>query len=255
MANIFLSVPVLGKPELQMIYSMYQAILSSREHKVRVYFNENDSLISRVRNVHMSIFYYDFPEYDYFMSLDSDLEIVNAFLNNNIFNKLTSHNLDFVGGLYAVKKPGERRCSSITANGREPAFDSGLVEMGWMSSGCWCIKRSAIKKMIEAYPELEYDGDDNASGRKIHGLYIPMIYDVKKNDFPGVKLPCRKYLSEDWSWCQRWRDIGGKIYADTSLALRHIGKAHYTLWDVEVQKRDVSNIRPPEPGFDLGAKQ
>ena len=40
MANIFLSVPILGKPELRMIYSTYKAILSSGEHKVRIYFNK-----------------------------------------------------------------------------------------------------------------------------------------------------------------------------------------------------------------------
>ena len=85
MAKIFLSVPILGRPDLKMMYSMYQAILSCKEHQVRVYFNQNDSLISRVRNVHISSFYNDYPDYDYFMSLDSDLEIVNAYPNNNIF--------------------------------------------------------------------------------------------------------------------------------------------------------------------------
>jgi len=192
MANIFLSVPILGKPELKMIYSMYQAILSSGKHQVRVYFNENDSLISRVRNVHMSVFLNEFPECDYFMSIDSDLEIVNCYPNNNIFNKLVEHDVDFCGGLYAIKKPGVRRSSSITADGSTPEFNSGLVEMAWMSTGCWCLKRSVCEKMAKAYPELDYDGDDNASGKKIHGLYIPMLYDIKEGDFPGVKPPFRK---------------------------------------------------------------
>jgi len=249
MANIFLSVPILGKPELKMMYSMYQSILSSGKHQVRVYFNENDSLISRVRNVHLSAFYNEFPECDYFMSLDSDLEIVNSYPNNNIFNKLIEHDVDFVGGLYAIKKPGERRSSSITLDGENPDFDSGLVEMAWMSTGCWCVKREVVTKMIEAYPELHYDGDDNASGKKIYGLYIPMLYDIKEGDFPGVKPPFKKYLSEDWSFAQRWRQIGGKLYADTSIVLNHIGKAPYSLWDVEVKRRNVSE--PPSPGFDL----
>jgi hypothetical protein len=42
MAKIFLSVPVLGRPDLKMMYSMYQAILSCAGHQVRVYFNQND---------------------------------------------------------------------------------------------------------------------------------------------------------------------------------------------------------------------
>ena len=87
MAKIFLSVPVLEKPELKMLYSTYQAMLSCAEHQVRIYFNENDSLISRVRNVHMSVFLNEYPECDYFCSIDSDLEIVNAYQTNNIFTK------------------------------------------------------------------------------------------------------------------------------------------------------------------------
>ena len=248
MANIFLSVPVLNRPELKMMYSTYQAILSCRNHKVRIFFNSNDSLISRVRNVHISAWYNEFPEYEYFMSFDSDIEIVNCYPNSNIFTKLIEHDLDFVGGLYAVKQPGPRRSSSITIDGIDPDFDTGLKEMTWLSSGCWCIKRSAVKKMIEAYPELTYDGDDNATGKDIYGLYIPMIYNVKDAKGPTFK----KYLSEDWSFNQRWRDIGGKIYADTSIALRHIGKVNYTIWDFEVVKNEGPQI--PPAGFDLEKK-
>jgi len=249
MAKIFLSVPILGKPELKHMYSMYQAILSCPQHQVRVYFNENDSLISRVRNVHMSVFLNDFTECDYFMSLDSDIEIVNCYPNNNIFSKLIAHNEDFVGGLYAIKKPGVRRSSSITWTGHSPQFESGLVQMRWLSSGCWCVKRSVVEKMVKAYPELNYDGDDNATGKKIYGLYIPMLYDLKEGDFPNIKLPFRKYLSEDWSFCERWKMLGGKIFADTGIVLRHIGKHDYTLWDVEVVKAQKPNV--PSPGFDL----
>jgi hypothetical protein len=170
------------------------------------------------------------------MSIDSDIEIVNSYPNNNIFTKLLSHNLDFVGGLYAIKKPGVRRSSSITMSGKVAEFDSGLVEMRWLSTGCWCLHRSVVEKMVAAYPELDYDGDDNASGKKVHGLYIPMLYDLKEGDFPNIQLPFKKYLSEDWSFAERWKKIGGKIYADTSVVLKHIGKTDYTLWDVEVVK-------------------
>jgi hypothetical protein len=127
--------------------------------------------------------------------------------------------------------------------------------MRWLSSGCWCIKRSAVEKMINAYPELSYDGDDNAAGKKVHALYMPMLYDLKENDFPNIKLPFRKMLSEDWSFAERWRNIGGKIWADTSIVLKHIGRCDYSLFDVEVVKKTkppTNNL--PLPGFDLPQK-
>lgn len=250
MAKIFLSYPVLGRPELNSLMSVYQAILSCPQHQVRLYANLNDSLISRVRNVHTSAFYNDFPDCDYFFSIDSDINIVNAYSNNNIFSKLIAHDLDFVGGLYAIKKQGTKRCSSITMDGKNPEFNTGLVEMRWLSSGCWCIKRSVIKKMIEAYPEDRYNGDDNASGKMVYNFYDTMLYDLKPNDFQGVQLPFRKKLSEDWGFCEKWKAIGGKIYADSSLVLHHIGSCNYDLFDVEVVK--TQKPVPPPAGYDLG---
>lgn len=233
MAKIFLSVPVLDKPELKMMYSMYQAIFSCPEHQVRLYVNENDSLISRVRNCHISVFLNEFTDYDYFFSLDSDIEIINCYRSNNIFKKLIDHDVDFVGALYALKQVGAPRCSSIAMDKRSNfEFNSGLVEMLWLSSGCWCIKRAALEKMVQAYPELTYDGDDNMSGKKVHGLCIPMVADLEDN---GHKF--KKYLSEDWSMCYRWKNIGGKIYADTSVVLAHHGRVPYLLWNVEVSAR------------------
>ena len=78
MAKVFLSIPVLDRPELKMLYSVYQAMLTDQGHQVRIYFNENDSLISRVRNVHLSVFLNEFTDCEYFVSIDSDLEILNS---------------------------------------------------------------------------------------------------------------------------------------------------------------------------------
>ena len=250
--KIFLSMPILDRPELNSFFSVYQSMLTCPKHQVRIYFNHGDSLVSRARTYAISAFINDFPDYDYFISVDSDLEIINCYPNNNIFEKLIAHDLDFVGGLYAVKKEGVRRCSSITMDLTEPQFDTGLIEMRWLSTGCWCLKRSAIEKMIKAYPELTFNGDDVMANKIAYGLYLPMLYDLKEGDFPGVKPPRKKLLSEDWSWCQRWREIGGKIYADSSLVLNHIGRSSYKLWNVEVVKQDRS--LPPPPGFDLEKK-
>ena len=32
-----------------------------------------------------------------------------------------------------------------------------------------------------------------------------------------------RYLTEDWSFCRRWRELGGTIWADTSIKLVHVG--------------------------------
>lgn len=245
MSYIFLSVPILDRPEFKMIYSMYQAILSCKEHRVRLFVNENDSLISRVRNVHMSLFLDEYKECDYFVSLDSDLEIVNSYNTNNLFTKLLSHDKDFVGGLYALKQPnGPARTSSVpldpTMERSNLPFDQGLLPMRWLSAGCWCLRRSAVEKMVNNYPELDYVGDDNVTGKKIHGLYNPAVFPITDSTNNTV---FQKYLSEDWAFCERWTKMGGEIFADTSVVLRHLGKFPYSLWNVEV----VAKKAEPEP--------
>jgi hypothetical protein len=152
-----------------------------------------------------------------------------------------------VGGLYALKKmQGPPVCASVVANNKysrdKIPFDSGLIEMLWLSTGCWCLKRSAVEKMINSYPELTYTGDDNVSGKVIHGLYNPMLVDIDDN---GTKI--KKYLSEDWSFAQRWKALGGQIHADTSIVLRHIGKQAYSLWNVDVVSKPIETSGQPPP--------
>ena len=55
-----------------------------------------------------------------------------------------------------------------------------------------------------------------------------------------------------WSFCERWRNIDGSIFADTGIVLRHIGKYPYALWNVQVVKQTKDGPQPPPPGFDLG---
>ena len=221
MANIFLSMPVADRPELKTMYSLFSSMVTSK-HKVTLHSTENDSLISRVRNSHISTFLEDYKDHEYFFSLDSDLEIMNCQPKNNIFDKLIYHDKEFVGGLYALKSREEVKSSSFDINGNNKInLNSGLIEMQWLATGCWCLKRSAVEKMANSYPELVYDGDGGMAGKKIYGLYIPFI----KNLDNGIK----KYLSEDWAFADRWKQLGKKIYADTSIGLIHYGKYPYKL--------------------------
>ncbi|PTE07392.1 hypothetical protein [Mesorhizobium helmanticense] len=38
----------------------------------------------------------------------------------------------------------------------------------------------------------------------------------------------RRLFGEDYSFCLRWLDLGGQIYADTKLRFRHIGMKEYS---------------------------
>jgi hypothetical protein len=78
------------------------------------------------------------------------------------------------------------------------------------------LKVSVIHKLCAAYPELRYNAGDQAE----YGLFLDM--NDKGDGEHGERL------SEDLSFCRRWRAITGEIWVDTESAIIHAGCKEYT---------------------------
>jgi len=97
-------------------------------------------------------------------------------------------------------------------------IENNLIEIGLLPTGFMMLKRSCIKKMMDAYPDTKYINDSDYLN-KGEDQYLYALFDCYiKND---------SYYSEDWGFCDRWRAIGGKIYADITISLLHTGSSHY----------------------------
>jgi hypothetical protein len=70
--------------------------------------------------------------------------------------------------------------------------------------------------MLKAYPELKYNNDVTINNQHLddhfYALFDTMIDPVD-----------RRYLSEDYTFCRRWQEIGGDIWLDPSISLNHYG--------------------------------
>ena len=79
------------------------------------------------------------------------------------------------------------------------------------------IRRSAIEKMCAHYASLkftrEHSIDDPLAGSPNRFALFECLIEPET----GV------YLSEDFSFCKRWTDIGGEIWADLQSCLDHVG--------------------------------
>jgi len=75
------------------------------------------------------------------------------------------------------------------------------------------LSRACIERMIAAYPELAFDED---SGAVEYDLFCPLI--VRK---PGGG---RRRLPEDYAFCHRWRQTGGKVFLMPDIGLDHVGQ-------------------------------
>lgn len=139
--------------------------------------------------------------------------------------RLINSGHDFCAGIYP-KKSDKLEFPFYPMPGT-PVFDpvSSFVEIAHCGFGFTMLRREAITSMIKHYHfDLHYvDVDEDRNG---WGLFINMI--CERGD--GVRIR----MSEDVSFCQRWRDIGGRIWADPDADLIHAGRKEYrgTLRDV-----------------------
>ena len=89
---------------------------------------------------------------------------------------------------------------------------SGTMEIGEIGSAFCLITRACAEKMAHSYPELDFLG---VTGELEHGVYAPMVEN-------------RRWYSEDFAFCKRWRAIGGKCFMIPEAALSHTGSHTFT---------------------------
>jgi hypothetical protein len=92
----------------------------------------------------------------------------------------------------------------------------GLVEAAEAPTGFMCIKRDVLLRMMKHYPELHYtpDGPPNHPQAHLHWRFFDCMVDPDSG----------RYLSEDYAFCRRWRDMGGKVWIDLRCKLAHLGQ-------------------------------
>lgn len=105
---------------------------------------------------------------------------------------------DFVGGCYA-RKNAARDVPTVLLGNRE----GELHEAAHVATGFLLVSRSAILKMIDAFPELRYE--DAGSGMTLTALFLQQLGEG----------------TEDLAFCRRWRQIGGQVWLHTGVVLAH----------------------------------
>ena len=187
---------------------------------------ENESLVHRARNVAVGRFMQK-SDADYFMFIDADIDF-----DPESVVRLIKSGYDISVSIYPKKvimweqakvavKSGDKRdmamlSSSLVFNigaTNRSVTENGFVEVLDGPTGFMVIKRNVFEKMQERYKDLNCKNDhQNRDFDEYCALFDCMID-------PDTK----RYLSEDYAFCRRWQQIGGKIYADVHTSLGHIG--------------------------------
>jgi hypothetical protein len=193
----------------------------------------SESLITRGRNMVVLKFLSD-ESLTHLFWIDSDI----TFETESAFRLLRA-NRDIVAGAYPIKRfnwPAEGLPGGMTQRQFEDRFTDyafnpiradgkpvsayadadGFVEVAEAPTGFMVIKRHVFTQMQQKYPELNYvpDGPPNNPLRHLHWRFFDCIIDPDTG----------RYLSEDFTFCRRWRDLGGKVFVDLNCKLGHLGQ-------------------------------
>lgn len=92
-------------------------------------------------------------------------------------------------------------------------LQTNVAEFSFVGGAFVMISRSCAEEMAKAYSDTRFTAED---GLLEYGVFDTVIINNEK----GEKI---RRLSEDYSFCWRWKKIGGKIEAKMDVTLQHSG--------------------------------
>ena len=166
----------------------------------------NESLISRARNTLTAKFLHT-KESTHLMFIDADIGWEPWHLL-----VMLNHDKDVVGGLYPMKSLPVKWCVNGIPDA-EQNDPSGLIEVTKTGTGFLLIKRDVFEK-LNAHPAVKSFTNDIGLDPVLNP-YMKTYFDTAVRE--------NRYYSEDWTFCENWRDIGGNVWVDKRVLLKHTG--------------------------------
>jgi len=189
--KILIAIPTARNIEPETFKSIYDLkIPEGYEATFQYFYGYN---IDQVRNL---IADWVVKGFDYLFSVDSDISFPS-----NTLERLLSHDVDVVSGLYIQRKPGlhileiyEPNENGGVVNMPYPKLKGrNLVEVAGCGFGCALVKAEVLRDI--GYPQFKY--------------------------YSAIEH--RNTVSEDVDFCKKARDKGFKIWADPNVLCSHTG--------------------------------
>ncbi len=238
--SIFVATPMYGG----MNHGLYakacldlQALCAQYGVSVKFSFLFNESLITRARNYLVDEFL-NRSDCTNLLFLDSDIH----FDPRDVIAMLALDK-DVIGGPYpkkaikwrSVKKAIEKNpdiephlLEKVTGDyvfnpvrGTAQFSVTEPLEVLEIGTGFMMVKREVFPRFAEAYPQLKYKPDHVGQAHFDGSRYIHAFFDTV------IDKESERYLSEDYMFCQWWRNIGGTIYLCPWMRADHIGTYHF----------------------------
>lgn len=190
----------------------------------------NDAAIDRARGCAATEFlrHTSPDDTDVLVFIDSDM-----IFSLEDLDKIVSLARDKVGiaiGAYPVRRGDAPWLALVPLEGNAVLSfnaESPPIEVKYGATGFMAIHREVLKAVADTMPLC------TGAGAPFWPVFLPLIVDENGTNH---------YLSEDWSFCHRARDLGFPVWLDQTVKLGHIGNYVYSVKDL-MQAQDTSSDR------------
>lgn len=229
--KVMLATPMYGGLGNTMYFSSVLQ-LQDRLHRHGIVFQHcfmmNESLIDRARNGLV----YEFltqSDADWLLFVDADVQFrpedvlaMMSYDKDVICGPYPKKNINWPVIVAAIKvgKTDPEYLEKLVGEYVFSTLDSStkmeeIVRVSEAGTGLMLIKRDVFTRMMEKYPENAYVSDhsrDVLEGRKkkMHAFFRSGIFDGR-------------YLSEDYYFCMKWREMGGDVWLFPWAMTTHYG--------------------------------
>lgn len=214
------------------------ALCASNGIQIQFYFLFNESLITRARNYCCDEFMRS--DATHMMFIDSDIGFNPRDVIALMGLQTEDSEYDVIGGPYPKKCISWEKIKQAVDKGIadenpqllekyvgdyvfNPKNNQGQIPLGEpvevleIGTGFMMIRKKTLQKFIEAYPQYSYK-PDHVRTEAFDGSREIMMYFQAETD-PKSK----RYLSEDYWFCQKIQEIGMKTWFCPWMSMQHVG--------------------------------
>ena len=227
--SLFIATPCYGgNVHVYYMESVLNLISLCNKFKIKTIFFKIpfESLIPRARNVCASAFLKS--GFSHMIFIDADIEfnaqdVINMILSNKqlIGGNYPTKALNFADMKNAIKNEDEykniiAKSVKYTSQGLHKELKNGVVECKYIATGFMLIKKEVYLTILNKFKnEIKYKNDVQP--------YKDYVYDNYFYDFFQSKVINEKYVSEDYGFCELWKQCNGQIFTYITAKLNHIG--------------------------------
>ncbi len=208
--KLYIAVPVnsgqmMISTVISIICSIRELVQGGWEYPV-FYFRVGDSDLARARNAIIG----------HFLKSDcTDLVMIDSDISwpPGALTRLVSHKKDFVAGAYRGRTDDRERYFVLWPEQKEmwtdPETGNPLLKVDGVAIGFCRVTRDLIQKMVDA-----------SDGKMFRDPLIPdeeYPWLIDFSYFEGSRY------EEGYSFCRKWRDLGGDVWVDPMINLGHMG--------------------------------